>query len=386
MRPSHIATAAIVAASGLSQARVIPANSKRADDYTNEVVIMLQCNHMQDDSDTLSGTKDQMWWWNDYAAIFVEQAAVTYKTAYVYAPGQDNPTYVDWTAGTTNDPITADFDGERFKLYGQAETGDSITHVTGTGSYKGNDFTCYDTPKQNFHEPVSEGVQYVCHNKYLCTRSSRDITRSEIEVSQGTYDVTADGSYPMDNPGVVEGVTMEEANEKARAWAEKMYLMLIEAESTGTDPDHPYSMGDSGYSMYFNIDRTEKEGDAHWDAGRVTTIANELASLIPPKLVEGSSTDCVYNPKSSVCKWVLPFPHEIVVKFEVARQNDPRWMTQDTFTIAVRPDSPASCSTTNSIATVIAGALAGISVVGIASNMAAFGSAISTAVAGAVCL
>lgn len=130
MRPSYIATAAIVAASGLSQARVIPANSKRDDDYTNEVVIMLQCDRMQDGSDTLFGTKDQMWWWNDYDAIFVDKAAVTYKTAYVYAPGQDNPTYVDWTAGTTNDPITADFDGEKFKLYGQAETGDS--NVSGT--------------------------------------------------------------------------------------------------------------------------------------------------------------------------------------------------------------------------------------------------------------
>ncbi|KAF7544448.1 hypothetical protein G7Z17_g9940 [Cylindrodendrum hubeiense] len=382
MRSSYIATAAIVVASGLSQARVVPSNSKRGDDYTNEVVVMVNCNRMQEGSDSLYGTKSQMWWWSDYDAVFTNQEAVSYETAYVYAPGQDNPTYVDWKLGTSEAPITSDLNGETFELYKQAETGDKKTHVTGTGQYGGNDFTCYDSPTQNFHEPVMDGVEYVCYNKYLCTRSSREITRTEIEISEGTYEVFADSRYPMENPGIIEGYTVDEAKELSRAWAEKMYHMLIEAESSGTDADEPYSMGNSDHSMYFNIDRTEKEGDAHWDANRVTAIANALGSQIPPNLMDGSHADCFYNPKSSMCSWVLPFPALIVVKFEVAKQNDPRWITQDRFTISVRPDDGGSCSTTNAVATAIAGSLAAF----VGYSVPAFGAAISTFVAGAVCL
>ncbi|KAF7548540.1 hypothetical protein G7Z17_g6995 [Cylindrodendrum hubeiense] len=381
MRSYYIAAAGIIAASGLASARVVPTNSKRADDYTNEVVLMVQCNRMQDDSDTPYGTKDQMWWWNDYDSVFVDQSSITYEKAYVYAPGQDNPTYVDWTAGTTKSPITADLRGKTFELYDQAESGDSNTHVTGTGSYAGNVFSCYDSPKMKFYEPVMEGVQYVCENKYFCTRSSRDLTRTEIEISEGVYNVTADGTYPMDNPGVVEGVTMEEADEKSRAWAETMYKMLIEAESSGSDADVPYHMGDSGYSMYFNIERAEKEGDAHWDAGRVTAIANELASKVPPQLVSERTTSCVYNPKSSVCQWILSFPHQIIVRFQVAKQNDPRWITQDTFTITVQSDDSSNCVLVSRIATIIGGVLSTIS-----GNVAAFGGSITTLIAGASCL
>ncbi|KAH7120420.1 hypothetical protein B0J13DRAFT_629289 [Dactylonectria estremocensis] len=382
MRSCYIAAVGVVAASGLASAGVVPANFKRDDDYTNEVVIMVQCNRMQDDSDTPYGTKDQMWWWSDYDTVFVDQTSVNYETAYVYAPGQDNPTYVDWTAGTTDDPLTADLRGQSFELYKQAKSGDSNTHVTGTGTYGGNDFSCYDTPKLNFYEPVSDGVQYVCQNKYLCTRSSRDLTRTEIEISEGIYNVTADGTYPMEVPGVVEGVSLEEADEKSRAWAETMYKMLIEAESSGTDADKPYDMGDSGYNMYFNIERAEKEGDAHWDANRVTSIANELASKVPSQLVSERTTDCANNAVSATCQWVLPFPHQIIVRFQVAKQNDPRWITQDTFTITVEPDEASSdCVLVARIATLIGGVLSTIS-----GNVAAFGSSITTLIAGGSCL
>ncbi|KAH7114138.1 hypothetical protein B0J13DRAFT_656413 [Dactylonectria estremocensis] len=382
MRFSHIATTAIIAASKLSQARVVPFSFKRDDDYTNEVVIMVDCDRMQDGSDTLYGTKSQMWWWSDYDSVFTKNEAVTYETAYVYAPGQNNPTYVNWTAGTTENPITADLNGEKFQLYKQAETGDDNTHVTGTGEYRGNDFTCYNSPIITFHEPVLDGIEYVCHNKYLCTRSSREITRTEIEISKGTYDVVVDGRYPMENPGIIAGYTMDEVNELSRAWAEKMYQILIEAESSGTDSNEPYPMGDSDYNMFFNIERTEKEGDAHWDANRVTDIANALGSQIPPVLVDGSHTDCYYNPKSAICSWVLPFPHQIIVKFEVASQNDPRWIVQDTFTITVQPKDGGSCSETNAIATAIAGAFAAF----VGYSVPAFGAAISTFIAGAVCI
>lgn len=369
----------LLALSPVALASVIPQILTREDDLRDEAVYLSKCSiYVKGNDASPNGQSDRLLYFKNLKNSLDKKDPD--DSPYAWG-GSVNGGRVDYLAGTEEKPINGMVGKKEFKAWGLAKVGDKDTFVTGNAKLDGADFRCYTNLNLNFKFDYGPKMYQKCYATHYCTRSERLIRRTRVTTYEAAEYVTL--TSKLTKKGKSSGPEIKNPIMKAFD-SLKTHMEKKNPDNTG------YTIGNSNSKLVYTVLRQEAEGDPYYEANRIDLVSKLLTDTLAAGIYKNETIhDCDNVPNRggvdwTPCKSTFPFPKQITIQVQVAKQSMLDWDDRDFVKITTESDK-TDCKADKmfglisglfGVASAVAtgGVSAGLSGLGAVSGIAASGS------------